>query len=222
MGFTRIARTTILATVILLTALATAAWAAIPGTAEHTAPSATYQGWGYVTSSGASSVDVWKWASTGWVSSTFPTGASVWIYPWGSGWSWVWRSNAWYAVQTEHTATWKCDTVAGDSTVYSATLRTVLDVRQYNSSTSAVAGQARLYDRIVLQCGNGFADSAGGGTVYALVKVQSYTWCSSWTAECALSPVVGTSFTGYIDTSKLSDLPVAPPDGTFGELPPDA
>ena len=69
--------------------------------------SATYQGWGYpVAESG--SVTGWRWTSSGWRSATLTAGASVWIAPFGSGWSWAWRGGSWYAVHTASLTPWSC------------------------------------------------------------------------------------------------------------------
>lgn len=220
----RAGRRSILALAALATLLcalpATASAATIPTAATHAAPAADYRGWAYVTNAdGGANVGAWKWAAEGWQSATWTTGASVWLYPWGQGWTWAWRDGAWHAIQTANTATWSCSAVEGDQDVYPKALRTNVDVYRYNASNAATVAAAELNDRIQLLCGNGFRDAAGTTKVYALVRVTSYTWCQIFTFDCVIAPPVKTTVTGYVDVNSLSETPVAPPEGTFGEFP---
>jgi hypothetical protein len=220
MGRIRIGLITVLAMASLTIATTTAYGLTLTG--SNTVPSATYTNWGYLTSStGAASVAGWKWTATGWQAASFPTGASAWIYPWGSGWNWVYRSGAWYAFTTSSLATWTCTSLNDDPYVYSTQLSGTLTIKKYNASNAASAGTLGRYDRVTMQCGGGFGDAAGGATSFALVKVEKLGTCSVLTPECFQNPPVISSITGYVDASKISDLPTQPGQGTFGEIPED-
>lgn len=208
------------ATLTLLGAGATIAAAAqIPATAAHEAPAANYQGWGYLTGTDASNVPFWKWTNAGWVSAPKVPGTSVWLYPWGSGWTWAYRDSAWHAVQTARIARWKCDAASGELDVHPLGYDKTVNVQRYNASAAATLVTATYRDRIRLQCSNGFADASGGGKVFAMVRVDRYRYCEPYTWDCAIRPVVVASYSGYVDVTQVRDMPVAPPQGTFPDVP---
>lgn len=207
-------------TLLLLAAPGTTLAADIPTNGTHAAIGANYSGWAYVRSeNNAATVNVWKWTATGWQTARFDTGASVWLAPWGSGWVWAWRDGSWFAMLDTHAARWTCDTVNGDQTVFAKVPGANLAVKRYNTPLATNAGTADRYDRVTVLCGNGFLDAAGGNTLYALVRVQSYAFCQTYTWDCVLNPTLRSNFTGYINAFQLTDLMNLPPDGEFGQLP---
>lgn len=210
--------------IALLTALPSMAATIVPpNTATHVAVPDNYTGWTYVTTTGdAPQATVWKWtgdAASPWASDKLDAGASVYIYPWGSGWLWGWRSNVWYAMKNPQVSQWKCDTVNGDPSLFAKTYRANITLKKYNSSVSADNGVFSVYDDLDLSCANGFKDASGGTKVYALVKFYKRTYCAVWTWECVLSPPASTTISAYVDVTLVKDDVVLPPDGTFGTIP---
>jgi hypothetical protein len=220
---TAIRRTLIASTAAVAAALvcATGASAAIPTTAAFQDPAADYKGWAYVrTDAGAATADIWKWDAAGWQSGTAAAGSYVWLWPWGSGWNWAWRDGAWHAIKTANTTVWSCGDVTGDAIVFPKQSRTDVPVLSLASAGSASAGAAGLNDRITLSCGTGFKDAKGGDTVWALVNVTEYSWCTVWTLDCVVNPPVKRTFSGYVDVTKIADDPPIPPqNGDLGTLP---
>lgn len=46
-------------------------------------------------------VPAWQWTNNGWVAKTRATGSKVYVWPYGSGWSWTWTSaDGWLAVRS--------------------------------------------------------------------------------------------------------------------------
>jgi hypothetical protein len=42
----------------------------------------------------------WRWTSSGWRNATIPPNTQIYIWPFATGWSWVWRSGyGWYAMR---------------------------------------------------------------------------------------------------------------------------
>ena len=50
-------------------------------------------------------VQAWKWTSSGWKSAEAYPGQQVYVYPYATGWRWVWtQETGWLAVQEQHVA----------------------------------------------------------------------------------------------------------------------
>lgn len=77
---------------------------AVPGCSTSAVGFPGYKGWGSV--SGSIDVPAWLWSETGWVATTLRGSESVYLYPYGSGWTWVWSSrlNTWAAAQSSYLA----------------------------------------------------------------------------------------------------------------------
>ena len=62
----------------------------------------TYVGWAEVLDQyGAYQFQAYQYSTTGWKSIKLAGGTPVYVYPWGSGWSWFWtQSTSWGAIPT--------------------------------------------------------------------------------------------------------------------------
>jgi hypothetical protein len=63
----------------------------------------SFKGWGYVRTCPAACrmEDAWAWNGSGWRYSAVADGTQVYIYPFASGWSWIWTSgNGWRAMHS--------------------------------------------------------------------------------------------------------------------------
>lgn len=107
--------------VLLLPTAASAATAAMPAFCGPpqcpapapviTHPGANYIGWGYTRGlgicpegalciwAGEIQVPAWRWSGA-WTKTSVPTGTRVWIYPYATGWHWIWTPNTGWLAMT--------------------------------------------------------------------------------------------------------------------------
>ena len=94
-------------------------------TSSQQAPvAADYQGWATVAQCGTCQwyASAWRWSHGSWSYTWLSRGSTVYAYPYGSGFTWVWtRDTGWLAVQSRDVLT----TMANDVTHYSVNLQPV-------------------------------------------------------------------------------------------------
>jgi hypothetical protein len=155
---------------------------------------AQYSGWAYV--SNPTAVPAWKWTSTGWQQASWAPGTSFRAYPWGSGWTWAYRNNAWFALYSRNGKVWQCDapqrgvndtwTVPGPRKVF-----------HYNTESSQLKGVIGAGSTVRVLCADSFDDAtekapimAWGGpqyTTYMLVAARPAPACL-WTRPACMLP----------------------------------
>lgn len=84
----------------------------VPDTCVYASERPTYSGWGTLVHPGCRPVrwggtydyyTAWRWNGTRWQGVTIREGGRWYIWPYGSGWSWVWKAEyGWLAMRSEY------------------------------------------------------------------------------------------------------------------------
>lgn len=130
---------------------ATCTAAAEPGCSISARSVPAFKGWGTV--SGTTNAAAWAWVNGAWSARTLNAGERVYVWPWGSGWTWAWtQRTGWIAAPTA-----RLQVAVSDIFASSATYR--FPYAEIGEPTGTHAGKAPRGVMLVIHGGGLYGDN---------------------------------------------------------------